>query len=363
MNEARTVTKPQRVTSAWIAADIRGLLESGRLGASNVLRSERELAEQYGVARTTVRRALRRLVAGGYLVSQPRQGYEVAGDVKSRAALVAFVNDSPEGPWDWNQFQMHFWTEFQRIAADSGNYLLAVGVERRSPEEMAAHLASLGVRGVILDSDDPGMGAGIRAAGLPVVQVDAAFPGMPAVTQDNFGGAFLATAHLISKGHRRIAWLGRDPHPLRNRIHFTERLGGYTAAMRDAGLGVDAELQLDRRGQGPEEGAEALLELAHRGAGIDAAVVFWPEYSNALGKAISAMASPPELAVWWGCLPDARENWRRAFPDLPVPAGVAWDFEALARMALRSIEEQTGPGALAAGRWLVPAELVPGENR
>ncbi len=361
--QARALTKPKRMTSTWIAGDVRRLLESGKAGVSEVLRSERELAGQYGVARTTVRRALKRLVADGYLVSQPRRGYEVAEEAaESRGALVAFVHDSSCGPWEWTDFQLLFWNEFQRAAGEVGRYLLAVGTETRGPAEMAGHLASLGVRGVVLDSDDPAMAAGLRAAGQPLVLVDAAFPGFCAVTQDNFGGAFQATSYLVSRGHKKIAWLGYDPAPLRNRIHFTERLGGYLAAMRDAGLETPGRLQVAGDKSAPEQGAGQLRRLAGEGEGIDAAVVLWPEFLEAVGAALGGLERRAELAVWWGCVPGARAQWRERFPALPVPTGVEWDFAELTRMALGKIEEQMRSGSPAAGRWLVPAKLRPGSE-
>jgi hypothetical protein len=339
------------------------MLESGVVGQKEVLRSERELAGQYGVARTTVRSALRRLVADGYLVSQPRRGYAVAGDVaESRGALVAFVHDSPRGPWEWTDFQMHFWNEFQRAAGEAGRYLLAVGVEGRGPSQMAEHLASLGVRGAIVDSDDPSLAEGLREAGVPLVLVDAAFGGFCAVTQDNFGGAFGATAHLISKGHKRIAWVGFDPAPLRNRIHFTERLGGYLAAMGEAGLDAPRELRIVGKLSSPEGAAAELRALFERENGPEAVVVLWPEFLEAVGAALNGPERAPELAVWWGCLPDTRDKWREAFPALPVPAGVEWSFAELARMAFLKLDEQIRSGAPSAGRWLVPTKLVPAER-
>jgi DNA-binding LacI/PurR family transcriptional regulator len=332
------------------------------VGVKEVLRSERELARQYGVARTTVRRALRRLVADGYLVSQPRQGYEAAGETAASAgALMAFVHDSPRGPWAWSDFQMHFWNDFQRAAGEAGRYLVAVGVEGRRPAELAAQLGSLGVRGAIVDSDDPSLAEGLRKAGLPLVLVDAAFSGFCAVTQDNFAGAHRATAHLIAKGHRRIAWLGFDPKPLGSRIHFTERLGGYLAAMGDAGLEAPRDLRIAGKTAAPEEGAAALRALFEGQDVPEAAVVLWPEFLQAVGVALSGLNRTPELAVWWGCLPGARQRWRDAFSTLPVPAGVEWSFAELARMAFLKLDEQIRTGLPSAGRWLVPARLIPAE--
>ena len=74
-------------------------------------------------------------------------------------------------------------------------------------------------------------------AGLPTVFVDRA-PGRIAadvVRSGNHDGARAGVAHLIAHGHRRIAFVGD-----RLRIGTArERLGGYRAAMAEAGLPVD----------------------------------------------------------------------------------------------------------------------------
>jgi len=61
---------------------------------------------------------------------------------------------------------------------------------------------------------------------------------VPSVDVDNEAGARLATEHLISLGHRRIACVIFD-------LSFTsarERLAGYTAALRAAGIEPDPDL-------------------------------------------------------------------------------------------------------------------------
>ena len=55
---------------------------------------------------------------------------------------------------------------------------------------------------------------------------------------DNQLGARLATQHLISLGHRRIAFIaGNAEHPDAN-----ERLKGYQSALEEAGIAFDPEL-------------------------------------------------------------------------------------------------------------------------
>ncbi len=62
--------------------------------------------------------------------------------------------------------------------------------------------------------------------------------GLFALNFDNFAGGILATEHLISLGHRKIAFISGDAaHPDAN-----ERLRGYTTALKKAGIPFDAQL-------------------------------------------------------------------------------------------------------------------------
>lgn len=75
---------------------------------------------------------------------------------------------------------------------------------------------------------------------LPIMLVDRYFPDLaiPYVSSDNYAGAKLATEHLISRGHRRIACLqglrGTSPNEL--------RLQGYKEALANNRLPVDEAL-------------------------------------------------------------------------------------------------------------------------
>ena len=62
-----------------VADDIASRIDSGELPAGSMLRGERALAEEYGVAITTVRRAVRDLRERGILVTLPAKGTFVAG--------------------------------------------------------------------------------------------------------------------------------------------------------------------------------------------------------------------------------------------------------------------------------------------
>jgi LacI family transcriptional regulator len=79
-----------------------------------------------------------------------------------------------------------------------------------------------------------------RRAGLPIVFVDRTPRGIDAdsVTVNNRYGGRLATAHLLSHGHRRIAFLGDLPA-----IHTAaERQRGYNDAFAEADIAPDPSL-------------------------------------------------------------------------------------------------------------------------
>lgn len=98
---------------------------------------------------------------------------------------------------------------------------------------------------------------------IPLVLIDPARepdPGIRSVGTTNWQGGISATRHLVELGHRRIAIIcGQD-----GLWSSRARLGGYRAAMADAGLPVDEAL-IRHPGSDPAGGRRAagqLLDLA-----------------------------------------------------------------------------------------------------
>jgi DNA-binding LacI/PurR family transcriptional regulator len=81
----------------------------------------------------------------------------------------------------------------------------------------------------------------IRAAGIPIVQVDStALPDVPSIRVDDERGAYEAAAHVLDLGHRDVALLviaPPAPYPPRHEHGVgPDRLRGYIRAFRDRGL-------------------------------------------------------------------------------------------------------------------------------
>lgn len=99
--------------------------------------------------------------------------------------------------------------------------------------------------------------AGLRTR-FPVACIDRARSGIDAVVIDDFGAAAEATAALISRGHRRVAFMGEDvPYPT-----VSDRLAGYRSALEAAGVAFDPSLVVthERFGRGGAAEASRLLE-------------------------------------------------------------------------------------------------------
>jgi DNA-binding LacI/PurR family transcriptional regulator len=85
--------------------------------------------------------------------------------------------------------------------------------------------------------------AALERDGMPAVLVDTFHARLPRVVIDNVHGGALAAGHLLARGHRRIGFVGDHPT---NPYGFTsseDRRSGFVAALEDAGVEHDPELE------------------------------------------------------------------------------------------------------------------------
>jgi len=177
-----------------------------------------------------------------------------------------------------------------------------------SPAERDRHLEALlpthradGVLAICLPLSRGQLGQFARA-GVAVVSVDAASPGVPQTTVDDVAGGRLATGHLIALGHRRIGFVGDMPHrkpPVG--LGFTssaDRQRGYRRALAAAGIGAeDGLIRL-----GPHDAAVAAEHAARLLKSPDPpSAIFAASDTQAIGVLAAAdrlgVAVPGELSV------------------------------------------------------------------
>jgi LacI family transcriptional regulator len=93
---------------------------------------------------------------------------------------------------------------------------------------------------------------------LPAVLLDVAHPQLPRVVVDNVQGGALAAAHLLARGHQRIAFVGDHPTNAYGFTSSEDRRRGMHAELGRVGLGLDPELE--RFGSPGREQAYAAAE-------------------------------------------------------------------------------------------------------
>ena len=116
-----------------------------------------------------------------------------------------------------------------------------------------------------LPPDDPALLAAVERR-LPIVAVGtkSGVPTIPYVSADNFGGGRLAAKHLVDLGLRRFAIIGGALVG----EQFTDRIAGWRAALRAAGIDWSTVLQLEHAGNSRTAGraaAESFLEILEPG--------------------------------------------------------------------------------------------------
>ena len=258
------------------------------------------------------------------------------------------------------------------VIADIGNPFyssIARAVERAEPDlrvviasteedqyrerELVADLIARGVDALIVfpSQGDASYLDHEVAAGTPVVCVDRPPVGcslVDTVVLDNRGGAAAAIHHLFRHGHRRVAFLGDDPHEVST---SAQRLAGYRSAHEEASIPV--ETRLIRVGSHDARQAESLARALLLTSEPPTAV-FCTNNRNTVGalRAIRALAPDTALVGF-----DDVEFADLLDPPLTV---VTYDLDRMGLLAAERLLQRLEHGHdMPAVHEVVPTVLVP----
>src|SRR4051794_35461663 len=106
---------------------------------------------------------------------------------------------------------------------------------------------------------------------LPAVLLDVPHPRLPHVVIDNVRGGELAAAHLLARGHQRIAFVGDHPTNAYGFTSSEDRRRGFRAALERAGISCVRECLGDHGGEPACAAALELLALPEPPAAVFAA--------------------------------------------------------------------------------------------
>ncbi len=298
-----------------------------------------------GLVKDTTREAVRRAMAEiGYVYNRSAASMRSA----STGLIGLVINDLR------NPFFTEFAARFQMELAQKGfATVLANADEDASVQnKMIASLAEHGVAGIIISpayGDEEQTLLALKAAGTPVLQVFRSLQcghSLPFLAPDYETGGRIAAEHLLSRGCRRIAFLGG----LEGRPVTRERMSGYLSVLRSAGQEPVVLTGQATRGFGKT----ALRRLRTEHPDVDGVICF-----NDL-VALGVLSCCAELGIDAGR--DLRvigfddiEDGRDSFPSL---TSVSCDIPQLAKTAadgmLRWIADGTEPDQSAR----TPVDLV-----
>ena len=219
-----------------LAAELQAEISNGNY--PDKLPTEAALTQRFGVSRQTVRQALDCLVQRGLIKKQQGSGSKVllqrSLTNSNIAVIVPLLNDYIF-PIVLQDIQMV-------LSARNYSTLLFAHYNKVSVERtILQNLLQQPVAGVIavgtktaFPNPNLDLYEKLALANIPVTFLYTGYKELKdsvSVTQDNYGGGYFLTRHLISKGHTKIAGLFMS-----DLTQGIERYHGYMSAMRDAGL-------------------------------------------------------------------------------------------------------------------------------
>ncbi len=218
-------------------------IETGELPPGSRLKTELEMAQEFGVSAITIRRALADLVSGGRVVrrrgagtfvASPQPGGEEKREKPRHVAMLLTQESYSVG-------------SLARIMEGAQNTLtrhgstMLIDWNSRNPRvsgESIRRMLDQGTDGFLIYPYDPAQNREefrlIREAGKPYVLLDRRDALMPSlyVGSNNFDGGVMAANALLAQGHERICFLAH--------LFFLsseqERYAGFCSALRAAGI-------------------------------------------------------------------------------------------------------------------------------
>lgn len=213
-----------------IAAELARLVEEGAIAAGAFLPSEKDLQLRFRASRTTVRRALSKLVDDGLASSVPNRGVVVRRSGRRNTPAIAFVNGN-------TIVLRHIFSRLSSALLERGYHLVHIDSESLGVENSLQFAVERGFEGAFIWSfqgfyDLPAIRKSQEH--LSLVVLDHAIPGLGAdlVTLDYFAMASQIVRHLAEVGRRHIALTG-----MLDMLDVTQaRFAGYLKGMFDAGF-------------------------------------------------------------------------------------------------------------------------------
>lgn len=231
--------KKYKVITEWVQEEIR----KGSLHYRERIPSEKELAEQFGVSRQTVRRALEDLNEAGIVESRRGSGTYVSMNARrpergeTRIAVMLTYVDTYIFPSIIRGIESELSREgcilqiaVNNNAVEKERMVLREFIRTRSVDGLIAEAVKSGLPNPNLD-----LYRELEKMGIPVLFVNSYYRDLdlPHVSLDDRKAGYLAARHLLECGHTKIGGIFKSDD---GQGHF--RYAGYTDALMEREIKV-----------------------------------------------------------------------------------------------------------------------------
>jgi len=228
-------------------AEFRMRVEDGGYPYGELLPPERELAEELGINRQTLRKVLEALNQVNLLEHESGRGHRVVYELlkpvsisKEKIAVVFYR------PADYIQIDGYYGPIFSGIAQEAEihhNWLTQLLSAQRPIEEIADIVKSENIQGIVaLGIMKPDVLLKLHSLDIPLVCVDydTQTLGIDSIVENDFISARRACQLLTQLGHRHIGYIGMirgsETIGFHEEASSALRQQGYIAALNDAGI-------------------------------------------------------------------------------------------------------------------------------
>jgi DNA-binding LacI/PurR family transcriptional regulator len=348
---------------AQVESFLLGRIESDVWQVGAKIPSERELAAELEVSRTTVRNAVLALTARGLFERSVGQGTFVRrkqgpkAEPRSSTGTLGYVvckEKTARRPIASEAFYFDVFLGIEEETARSGRHTLFSYLDDYDAEEIEAFRAFLEkVDGIVMEEvRNRELLELVKASGVPTVLLapTASLEGLDLVTMDLAAGARKAVSYLHALGHTRVAIVNGPLRLDSARIRFL----AWKDATEDAGGVPDDRLVDGDEGWSAEAGYAAMSRLLERNPDLTAA--FCANDLLAIG-ALSALSErslrvPEDVSVMGF---DDSELARHASPPLTT---MRIHSREMSRTAARRLLERVDNAHLPPVRIEFPIDLV-----
>ncbi|MCF7754078.1 GntR family transcriptional regulator [Paenibacillus xylanexedens] len=332
-------------------------IKSGQLRPTDRIPSEQELMDEFRVSKITVKNALTLLADEGLIIRVQGKGSFVSSSSSinfspspcgaSSMPLIGFI--IPTMRTRVIQKLVDYTEHFLQEAGLS--MVLSITRESSSIESNVIRtLTELGVKGLIVfPTEDEKYNESLLRLSLdkfPCVFIDRYLRNIETytITSDNYGGAYKAVSHLLSKSHQQIALIS----PENANTAVEDRTLGFEQAYTDQGISIDKSLwchiPLDILRS--EQALDYVSNFLQNHSGISAAFSLTEETARLTSAAISLLNDHSNIDLL------SFDN-----PHLSGVAYVQQDEQEMARTAVKLLCEQM-EDIYSPKNAVIPVELI-----